>query len=371
MDTATTGKSDNPLADPAMAAQNQESGATAGRGGGAKSESMPYTRQLCQLLSPRERVALVMLVLAVLCWIVLEATLSLPAYGAMGVPAEGGVAVAINEQPELEPEELHVDEPGDVEPITAVQELLNCTDYPCSNNTCSNNTNPVDDHVCSVGELYSDSASLEGSNDEMCCMRKCAQNIVGPDFPCSVDTCSNTHLKPEASRIFAYTQDSCCDEAMCAGNANSTMDCVCEAPAHLIPGAELQAQDSDTACCRYLRDADAEIIETFMCSSEIQEKVWQNGVKDTTRIARRSGQDEVESCVVGWTTGQPERACANAATSVGAKKSYWRNEWSSITSGDDVGECTCDEAECFISMMCAAFIRPCHVISCAISIFAK
>jgi hypothetical protein len=135
------------------------------------------------------------------------------------------------------------------------------------------------------------------------------------------------------------------------------MDCVCEAPAHLIPGAELQAQDSDTACCRYLRDADFEIIETFMCSSEIQEKVWQNGVKETTRIARRSGQDEVESCVVGWTTGQPERACANAATSVGAKKSYWRNEWSSISSGDDVGECTCDEAECFISMMCAAFIR--------------
>ena len=355
---AATGKSDNPLADPAMAAQNQESGATAGRGGGAKSESMPYTRQLRQLLSARERVALVMLVLAVLCWIVLEAALSLPAYGAMGVPAEGGVAVAINEQPkEPEPEELHVDEPGDVEelhvdepgdvePITAVQELLNCTDYPCSNNTCSNNTNPVDDHVCSVGELYSDSASLEGSNDEMCCLRKCAQNIAGPDFPCSVDTCSNTHLKPEASRIFAYTQDSCCDEAMCAGNANSTMDCVCEAPAHLIPGAEFQAQDSDdserrvpgladAACCRYLRDADAEIIETFMCSSE----------------------DEVESCVVGWTTGQPERACANAATSVGAKKSYWRNNGGSITSGDDVGECTCDEAECFISMMCAAFIR--------------
>ena len=102
------------------------------------------------------------------------------------------------------------------------------------------------DFACLAGSLIPAANTTPGYDTSTCCEGfTCAQNDIGPDFPCS----ELTLPKPAAEQIAAYSQEECCER--CADRTyyrNATQTCTsCPYPSRCVGGACVAGATGD-AC---------------------------------------------------------------------------------------------------------------------------
>eukprot|EP01045_Picozoa_sp_COSAG04_P009602 COSAG04_NODE_562_length_12576_cov_154.338703_2_plen_425_part_00 len=151
------------------------------------------------------------------------------------------------------------------------------------------------DFPCAVGSPIPTASSTAGYDTTTCCEGfTCAQNDIGPDFPCS----EPTHLKPAADGIVAYSQEECCDPDMCDANADAADDHTC-ALGSLISSASSTVGADDLTCCRCRTNTDGSFV-----GGNCRERALLLAFKQSGNGAGlESWAAGSEPCGAGWDSG--------------------------------------------------------------------